>query len=311
MAPPGSWPLVCCVILNRNGMPFFQETLDTVSGMDYPNLRVMMIDNDSSDGSADFVRKHYPHITLIENSENLGIAAARNAAMTAAFAGGAEWVYHLDNDVKADPRLLSRLMETAAGDPRIGILGPKIYYHARPGVLWYAGGQINYFTGIVSHRGIRKPDVGQYDREEDTDYVVGCSFLVARKVIEAVGAFDTVYDPFFTQDSDLCVRASRAGFRVVYVPEARIWHRVSTSSGGVMTPARISMKVEYNLILFKRHARWYHWLTIPWCIGGLALLFLGREIGRGNFGVIAALFRGFKKALGRMISPDRSSRQPR
>jgi len=294
-------PPVYCVILNRNGIPYFRETLETVSVMDYPNFRVMMIDNDSSDGSADYVREHFPHVKLIENRSNLGIAAARNAAMTAAFADGALWVYHLDNDVRADTRLLSRLMQTATGDPRVGILGPKICYHASPGVLWYAGGKINYFAGTVKHRGIRRRDTGQYDREEDTDYVVGCSFLVGRNVIDAVGNFDTVYDPFFTQDSDLCVRAARAGFRVVYVPEARIWHRVSTSSGGVMTPGRISMKIEYNLILFKRHARWYHWLTIPWCIGGLTLAYLARETAGGNFKIFPALFRGFLKALSRLF----------
>lgn len=298
-------PLVWCVVLNYNGREVLGETLETLSAMTYPNFRLVLSDNGSTDGSVAFVRERFPAVEVIENGENLGVTGARNIAMRRALEAGADWVHHLDNDIRVHPELLSELMKAASGDPRIGILGAKILYHAKPDLLWYAGGRVNYWTGMVTHRGIRRRDDGQYDREEDTDYVVGCSFLIGRHVVERVGYFDPVYTPFYTEDSDMCARALRAGFRLRYVPTALLWHRVSTSSGGVITPKRVMLKIEYNLIFFRRYARWYHWLTIPWCIGGLALAYLAREIGKGNLAVVPALFRGFGKALKRLTGPGR------
>jgi GT2 family glycosyltransferase len=298
---PSPAPFVYCVVLNYNGREVLGETLETLLAMTYPNFRVAVADNGSTDGSVAFVRERFPPVEVIENGGNLGVTGGRNAAMRYAIGRGADWVHHLDNDIKVHPELLTELMKAASADERIGILGAKILYHAKPGLLWYAGGTVNYWTGMVTHRGIREADTGQYDREEDTDYVVGCSFLMSKKLVDRVGYFDPVFNPFYTEDSDMCARALRAGFRIRYVPAALLWHRVSTSSGGVITPNRVMLKIEYNLIYFKRYARWYHWLTIPWCIGALSLVYLGREIGRGNFKVVPALFRGFRKAAGRLL----------
>ena len=294
-------PLVYCIVLNYNGRSVLGETLETLGAMTYPNFRVVVADNGSTDGSVALVKERFPRVEIIEIGGNLGVAGARNIAMKYAIDRGAAWIHHLDNDIRVHPGLLSELMKAAAADGRVGILGAKIYYHAKPDLLWYAGGKVNYWSGMVTHRGIRRTDRGQYNREEDTGYVVGCSFLVGKHVIERVGPFDPIFTPFYTEDSDMCARALRAGFRVRYVPSAVLWHRVSTSSGGVITPKRVMLKIEYNLIYFRRYARWYHWLTIPWCIGGLALAYLVREIGRGNFAVIPALLKGFSKAAGRLF----------
>ena len=129
--------------------------------------------------------------------------------------------------------------------------------------------------------------------------------MMKRKLVEEIGMFDTVFTPIYSEDSDYSIRAKRAGWRLVFVPQAKLWHRVSMSSGGKVTPQRMMLKVEYNYILFKRYARWYHWLTIPWCIGGMAFVYVIQEMFKGNFGVIVSLGKGFGKALRRIISADR------
>jgi len=296
-------PLVYCVVLNFNGREVLPDTFDSLRVMTYPNFRLMMVDNGSTDGSVDYVKKNHPGVEIIEIGENLGVTGARNIAMRRAIEQGAVWIHHLDNDIRVDPGLLTELMTVANTDTTIGILGSKIYYHAEPDRLWYAGGNVNYWAGLVTHRGIREVDTGRYDLVEDTGYVVGCSFLMSKKLVDRVGYFDPIFTPFYTEDGDLCARALGSGFRVVYVPRARLWHRVSTSSGGVITPKRVMLKIEYNLIYFKRYALWYHWFTIPFCVGALSLSYLVREIVKGNFAVIPALFRGFLKALSRVFAP--------
>ena len=285
-----------------NGRELLLQTLDSVKQMSYPNSTIVVVDNGSTDGSQQAVRSNHPHVKLIENGTNLGFGGGNNVGMRFALDQQAQWIFLLNNDITVDPNLLSELMAVAMTDPRIGILCPKIYFHSEPETFWYAGGRINYFAGIVSHRGLREKDRGQYDRVEETEYATGCAFLVRREVLETVGLFDPVYHPIYSEDADLSVRAQRAGYRLMYVPQAKLWHKVSAFSGGGLTPFKTRLKVEHNLIFFRRYARWYHWLTIPWCVGAIAAAFVVRELLKGNLGIVTALARGFVRALGRVVS---------
>src|SRR5207247_415052 len=114
---------------------------------------------------------------------------------------GAGWILLLNNDIVVAPAMLSEMMKVAQSDPSIGMLAPKIYYHSRPAVFWYAGGKVNYWTGIVSHRGVGRQDSGQYDRVEDTGYITGCAMLIRREVLERVGLFDPIYSPGYSEDA--------------------------------------------------------------------------------------------------------------
>jgi GT2 family glycosyltransferase len=294
------FPLVYCVILNLNGRALLLETLESVLQMPYRNCRIVVADNGSTDGSLEGVRTLYPEVDIIENGRNLGFGEGNNAGMRYALERGADWVFLLNNDITVDRNLLTELMRVSVTDQNIGMLCPKIYYASEPGKLWYAGGRVNFWTGQVSHRGIREIDRDQYNSVVDTDYVTGCAMLIRRHALETVGMFDPIYYPIYAEDADLSTRFLRAGFRLVYVPSAKLWHKVSAFSGGGLTPFKTRLKVEHNLIFFRRYARWYHWLTMPWCVAAGTLAFIGRELLRGNFKVVAALFNGFVRALAKL-----------
>ncbi len=291
-----SSPLVYTIILNFNGKKLLLETLASVKQIAYPNFRIIVVDNGSTDGSLTAVRAQYPEAILIENEKNLGFGEGNNVGMRYALQHGAEWVLLLNNDLAVAPDLLTHMMNVATSDAKIGIVGPKIYYHDQPEMIWFAGARINYWAGLTAHRGIREIDRGQYDRVEDADYITGCTMLIRREVLERLGRFDPIYFPAYSEDADLCVRAQRAGYRLVYVPQAKVWHKVSSSSGGGMTPFKTKLKVQHSLILFKRYARWYHWLTIPWCVAALAFVFVIKELARGNWRIVSALLHGFARA---------------
>ncbi len=286
-------PLVHCAVLTMNGKELLLETLASLKQMTYPNFKLVVVDNGSTDGSQDAVRAQFPEATIIENGENLGVMEGYNTGMRFSLHHDGDWVFLLNNDISVDPDLLSELMDAAHTDKAIGILAPKIYYQSEPDLFWYAGGRVNYFTGIISHRGLRQKDRGQYDKVEDTEYITGCAMLIKREVMEEIGLLDLIYSPMYSEDADYSVRALRAGFRLMYVPSGKVWHKVSAFSGGGLTPLKTRLKVEHNFIFFKRYARWYHWITIPFCIAGGAILFVLKELMKGNFGIITALFRGF------------------
>jgi GT2 family glycosyltransferase len=144
----------------------------------------------------------------------------------------------------------------------IGITAPKIYFAEPPNRIWYAGGEVSMLRGTARHIGIRELDRGQYDHARDVAYASGCALLARREVFERVGLLDENYRAYF-EDVDLCVRAARADFRVHYVPVARVWHRISASTGGQLSAAKIRRKLAASLRFFRTYARPYQWITIP------------------------------------------------
>lgn len=119
------------------------------------------------------------------------------------------------------------------------------------------------WTGTMRHLGIRDNDSARYDQPRAVDYATGCCLLVRREVIEALGMLDESYR-IYTEDADWSMRVRRAGYDVLYEPGARIWHRVSVSSGGHLSWFKLRNKFLSNLKFFRRHASWYHWLSWPW-----------------------------------------------
>ena len=295
-------PFVVNIVLNLNGREVLAEALECAVKLTYPNCKTVVIDNGSADGSQEMVRVKFPSVVLVELGKNVGVMEGYNAGLRYGLEHGADWTFLLNNDIVFDANLLTELMNVALSDEHIGILAPKIYYQAEPNKFWYAGGNINYFAGIISHRGIREVDKGQYDRTEDTEYITGCAMLIKREVVEKIGMLDNAFSPMYSEDADFSIRTSRAGYRLVYVPQAKLWHKVSAFSGGGLTPLKTRLKVEHNFIIFKRYARWYHWLTIPWCIGFATLVFVLKEVVKGNFGIISALTKGFANILRRSKS---------
>ncbi len=270
-----SHPLVACVVLNWNGGEIVLECLHSLSELDYPNLEIIVSDNGSTDGSIEAIRDLHPQVTLLENGRNLQFAGGNNVGIEYALERDADYILLINNDTVSDPRLVSELVEVGETDERIGLLGPKIYYHSDPALIWYAGGRVSLWRGLVKHRGIREPDRGRYDDVEDTGYITGCALMMKREVPEQIGLLDPSYVAY-AEDTDLSLRAAKAGFRLVYVPSAVLWHRIG-ASWGVVTGRKIFRKLRSQAILLRRHAPPWAWFTtIPlfFVLDGIRILWL-------------------------------------
>lgn len=256
-------PRVAIVVLAWNGVSLTLACLDSVRSLDYGNLDVIVVDNASTDGTAAAVRKaHGDRVTIIENPLNLGFSAGNNVGIRRALEGGAEFVLLLNNDTTVDSRLVNSLVDAFRGSQDIGVVGPKIYYASPPDRIWFAGGEIHLSRGLSRHTGIRESDTGLYDKSRDVDYVTGCALMARREVFQAIGFLDPVFSAYY-EDADFCMRARRNGFRVVYVPAGKVWHKISSSTGGQISRTKIARKLRSTLIFLGRYASWHHWLTIP------------------------------------------------
>jgi GT2 family glycosyltransferase len=289
-------PFVYIILLNWNGKEDTLECLRSLEKINYPNYRICLVDNASSDGSVAAVRSAYPDVEIIENSENLRFAEGNNVGIRHALKRGADYVLLLNNDTKVDPEFLQAMVSFADTDSAVGMVGPKIYYYDQPNLIWSAGGEICFWRGRIAHRGLRQKNSEKFNEIFEVDYLTGCTLLVKKEVIEKVGLLDSSYY-IYTEDADWCERAKRAGFKLFFVPQAKVWHKISSTSGGGLTAYKTFHKVKSNYLFFRKYARWYHWLTIPKSVILGLIVEVFKQIFSGNFKVIFSLFRGFGSVL--------------
>lgn len=233
---------VYCIIVNWNGKKDTDVCLASLAdcvrkGIDF---HVVVVDNGSSDDSVGFLQKKYPWVEFLPTGENLGFTGGNNAGIRYALKKGAEIVWLLNNDTFVDKNVLSAVR--AFSDEHVGICGSKIYFapfhefhHGRytksdrGRVIWYAGGIVDLNNVYASHRGVDEVDHGQFDLQEETPFITGCSMMIRREVFERTGLLDDRYY-LYLEDLDFCFRAGRAGFRLMYIPSSVLWHVNAGSS---------------------------------------------------------------------------------
>jgi len=256
-------PTVAVIILTWNGKDLVADCVKSVLQCTYPNIKIIVVDNASGDGTVDALRADFgDSIDVISNPRNLMYAGGNNVGIRRALATDAEWLLLLNNDVEVDPGLLEALVSVGLSDRRIGIVGPKIYFWNPPDMIWFAGGELSLWGRGSRHIGIRRIDHGQFDRIRNVDYVTGCALMIRRSVIDKIGLLDKSFR-MYNEDADWCLRAREAGYRVVYAPEGKLWHKISSSAGGQLSLFKIRHRARSQWCFLKKHAKWYHWIGIP------------------------------------------------
>jgi len=248
------------VVLSWNGCELTLDTLRSLAACRLPEdwrLHTLVVDNASSDGSPERVRAEFPDVEVLALAENRRFAGGNNAGLEHALYAGADAVMLLNNDVIADPQLLEKLLAALAEQPDAGAAAPLIYFAPPSDRIWYGGGRCQPWLAHSSHRGLREQDHGQYRSIEDTGYLTGCCLLATAEAWRKVGFLDERYF-IYAEDADWCLRARAAGYRLLFVPTARLWHRVSASSanasgGNAINAWKVYQRLRANLTLWARH----------------------------------------------------------
>jgi GT2 family glycosyltransferase len=228
----------------------------------------------------EYFRKGYPDIEIVENKNNMGYAEGNNVGIRRAIKKGADYVLLLNNDTVVDPEFLDELVNVAESDPRIGFAGPKVYYYnynQKKDIINFAGGKLEMWKGRTSHIGLNEVDNGQYDEIKEVDYVEGSCLLIRKDVIKDIGLFDPIYFAYW-EENDLCMRGNRAGYISIFVPKAKIWHKIAASN---INNKKIYYLTRNQFWFFKRYATWnqyllfllYFFIFQMWLTGGSIALY--------------------------------------
>ncbi len=223
------WRLISVIIPNWNGARFLPGVLDSLAAQTYPHYEVIVVDNASTDDSVALIARDYPWVRQVLLAENRGLTGGVNAGIAVA---RGEIIALLNNDAEADPAWLEELARALEAHPEAGAAASKMLLYDRRDVLNSAG---DFYTvaGEPGNRGVWERDEGQYD---DSVYVFsGCGGAVAyrRAMLDRIGLFDEGLF-MYCEDVDLGWRAQLAGYKTVYAPRARVYHRLSATGGGVI-----------------------------------------------------------------------------
>ncbi len=244
-------PRVAAIVLNWNRREDTLECLRSLERLTYPNYDIIVVDNGSSDGSAEAIHEAFPSIQLLINTENLGFAGGNNVGIRHALGGEADYIFLLNNDTVVNAALLDELVAVAEADPQIGLVGPKIYYYDQSDKLWYAGAREQWLRRIPATVGLDELDQGQYDQVRETAFIYGTAMLIRRRVLENIGLFDERFFAYH-EDADFCMRARQAGYRCVYNPRGVLWHKVSAATRDI-PHVQDYLRAKGRILFFVKH----------------------------------------------------------
>lgn len=220
-------PKVSAIVVNWKGRAVLDECLASLFAQTYPHLEVILVDNGPDEGVVDEMQDQYrERLRVIRNRRNEGFARGNNQGIAAA---QGEWIFLLNNDAAADPRMIEELMNFVRERPAVGMLACRVVSYDFPHIFDSVG-LLLYPDGVCRSRGWEEKDLGQYDRPEAVLAPNGCAGAYRKKMLDEIGLFDEAYFAYL-EDLDLGMRGQLGGWSCWYVPTARVRHRKSYSAG--------------------------------------------------------------------------------
>ncbi|MHB1161292.1 MAG: glycosyltransferase family 2 protein [Chloroflexota bacterium] len=291
MADPS--PIVSVVIANWNGRAHLERCLAALAAQTLDRFEVILVDNGSTDGSAEMVRERFPWVRVIVNPRNLGFAAANNVGIRA---GTASYVATLNNDTEPCPDWLEQLLAPALADDGVGMVASKMVFAHRPGLINSAGIALDP-VGIAWDRLGGEPDRGEGAVEEVFGPCAGAA-LYRRAMLDEIGVFDEDFFAYL-EDLDLAWRARLAGWRALYAPAAVVTH-VHSATGVEGSPFK-SYHLGRNKLwtIFKNYPAPQLYLALP--------LIVAYDLAATLYGV--ATRRDFASLWGRLVGTAGLPRQ--
>ena len=284
-------PLVSIVSVNWNEEEVSRLMLDSLRKVSYPSFETLLVDNGSTRGNLDNVSSLYSRTKLIRSEENLGFAGGNNLAFP--YVQG-KYILLLNNDTEVDPDFLGPMVDYLEENPSVGIVCPKLFFFDHPDTLQFAGATAFHPLTVRNRKlGYQVKDEGQFDEVREIAFANGACMLFRASLLEEVGP---LYEGYFLyyEELDFCEKVKRAGYTIHMVPESKIFHKVSFSTGR-NSPLKTYYFHRNRLRFVRRNPESFF---LPWTSLYFWLIVTPRsiltQVLQGNPEHLKALFRSIK-----------------
>lgn len=242
-----SHPRVSIITINYNQVKHTCALLESLRKVSYPDVEVIVIDNFSAEDPTNEITSQFPEVKFIRSVKNLGFAGGNNLGINVATGS---YLLFLNNDTEVDPGFLEPMVNLFETDPKAGAASSKILYYNSGNVIQYAGSTcVNPLTGRNKRVGFMEKDRGQHDTQRETDLAHGAAMMVPKRVIDLVGMMPEFFFLYY-EEIDWCESIKKAGYKIFFVPDSKVYHKESMSVGKNST-----LKTYYmtrNRLLFMR-----------------------------------------------------------
>lgn len=267
---------VSVIIPNLNGKVHLAECLDALQAQTFTDFEIIFVDNGSTDGSIEFVAKHYPNIHRVAHATNTGFAGGVNSGIKVA---SGKYIALLNNDAIAHPSWLTELVKAM---DVADIAGAKMLYYSDHHEIDTTGDFISKW-GLAYPRGRNQTDSDKYSGYPAIFSACGGACIIKRSVLDEVGLFDEDFFAYY-EDTDMGFRARLAGYKVVLAPKAEVYHHVGATTSKMGHFARYQSLKNTQYLFWKNMPSPLLWKVLPRFIFVETLL-LGAAIKNGAFTV--------------------------
>ena len=290
---------IVAVVLNWNDEYDTAACLDSLLAQRDVALEILLVDNDSADGSGARLHARYPALPYLQTGANLGYTGGNNRGIEWALARGADAVLIINNDTVTDADCVRHLADALDAEPRVAGVAPLITRYDDPSRVWFAGGRLSVARALGTHDHDNAPVVqllatlADPTKLQQCTFLCGCCILMRAEALRDVGVFR---EDFFAyvEDVELSLRLTHAGWRLGWMPTARLAHRVPPT-GSPDSPFQIRLRDRNRRRMARAVYGWRDRLAFALWFWPTRLVHLLRYHLRGDRDRAAALLAGLRE----------------
>lgn len=255
--------MIGIVTVLYNSASVLEDFFISLEQQTYKDFCLYIIDNASSDRSVEVAHEKAGRVSFrcyfIENKQNCGVAKGNNQGIKQAIVDGCDYVLLANNDIVLQQDTIEKLL-LGMSSTHATMVVPKIYYWDSPLKIWMAGGGFKWLRFTTFHRGIDEEDSGQYSEVCQMKYAPTCFMLIESNVFSRIGFMDEHYFVYY-DDSDFIWRSTILGYeKLFYIPDSKLWHKVSSSTGGLATDFTIYYMARNHIYFALKYCRGIHFI---------------------------------------------------
>ena len=275
---------VYIILINYNNFEITKECIGSIMNIDYPCYQIIVVDNGSTDNSYTLLTSEYSDnekVTILKSDENLGFSGGNNIAIKYAIEQGGRFFLLLNNDTEVEPDFLSVMMSKCEDDTAVA---PLIYLYDQPDKVWYGGGFFKrYITKVLN----RRPK-----KERLVNFASGCCVLLTKHIIDTVGLLDEDFF-MYCEDVDYSLRIYEKGCKILYTPDAVIYHKFGKTSNKVSSKLSVYYLNRNRFYLIKKYKLGF--VSIVYTCATRLVRYLMSYIVKSNDDIILRAYRDFRR----------------